>query len=269
MLDRWGVRRVAELGFVPFAFGYPTNIVRLVPQPLGIRLELIGSDQALGLMFHRSLNRLNARAFGNMGMPEWVQLDCGVLPSAFVGWARRARDLPRDLHDALAPDASPEDLVPVSEALAIPTAEPGTWASVSLASVWRGTRLGLATKALALAAYGARRTVGVCQYDSPALRVHTALGPLRIIDPRVEYHSKPHKTFIYALDDVPRLLDGQFPSVDGESVSFSTDALHELLPYTEQFGSGLGHLWIVPPGLVKGRVQCQWVKSQTHLRGEP
>ncbi len=267
--DRWGVGRLPRLGFVPFAFGYPTNLARLAHRPLDISLTLIRSDTAAGLAFHRTLNRLNALAFGGMGMPAWVQLDCGVLPSAFVGWARQAKDLPADLRTTIAPEAALDDLVPVAEALAIPTAEPGTWASISLASVWRGERLGVATKALALAAYGAQRTLGVCQYDSPALRVHTAFGPLRIVDPRVEYHSKPHTTFVYALDDVPAVLDGRFPSVAGEPVNFATDSLADLRPYVEASRSGLGYLWILPPGLAKGRVQCQWVHTDTSLQGEP
>jgi hypothetical protein len=61
-------------------------------------------------------------------------------------------------------------------------------------------------EAIALAAYRARRSIGICQYDQPALRVHTAFGKLRIVDASVAYHDHAPRTFVYAIDDVRRAL---------------------------------------------------------------
>ncbi|HMV68880.1 MAG TPA: hypothetical protein PKA64_18675, partial [Myxococcota bacterium] len=95
--------------------------------------------------------------------------------------------------------AGPDDLTPVAEALCVPSATPGTWVSVSLASVLPGLGLGLACKLLGLVACGARRALGVTQYDNPALRTHTRLGPLVIVEPTVPLHSRPDATFLYEI----------------------------------------------------------------------
>src|SRR5262245_34622577 len=90
--------------------------------------------------FYRLVNAGNARAFGGLGMPAWVQLDCCTLPTAMIGFAvaREALDgaLWRDLRGrvfATFGAAAAAELdgwrgpVPVSEYTALPSVEPGTF----------------------------------------------------------------------------------------------------------------------------------------------
>lgn len=198
---------IAELcadGFVPFAFGAADNLAHLRPTPLGAPLRLLPADGPAALSFHQQLSALNAAAFGGMGMPAWVQLDLGALPSAFIGWALPGHRLPPEL--ALRLGASPDDLVPVAETLAVPTLVPGRVMSCSMASVWPGRHLGLAAKLLGLAALGATEALGVTQYDNPALRSHTRLGDLEVVEPTLAFHSRPDVSFLYRLRITPALL---------------------------------------------------------------
>ena len=77
-------------------------------------------------------------------------------------------------------------LVPHSMYIAIPTHEDGVWMGHNLASVAEKVPgqpfggLGSLTKAVALAAYRTRRQLGVTQWSSRALFVHTRLGPLAL-----------------------------------------------------------------------------------------
>lgn len=189
-----------DAGFRPFAFGAAANLKRLRPSPLGVDLDLIPAEGAAALRWHRCLWRMNQHAYGGMGMPAWVQLDCCVLPSAFVGWSRRAADLPAELRGTIDPEAEDHAFLPVAESLSVPTAERSTWMSVSLCAVLPGWRLGLSSKTLALAAYGCPRTLGVAQYDNASLGIHTRFGPLRLRQARVPFHDKADRTFVYELD---------------------------------------------------------------------
>lgn len=189
-----------DLGFRPFAFGASANLRRLVVAPLGVPLTLLPAEGDAALPMHRALWRMNQHAYGGLGMPAWVQLDCGVLPSAFVGWMRRADALPAELRAVLDADASDDQFLPVAESLAIPTAEPGTWMSYSLCAALPGFGLGLLSKSLALAAYGCERALGVAQYDNSAVRIHCRFGPLHLREARVPFHDKAARTFVYSLD---------------------------------------------------------------------
>ena len=152
----------------------------------------------------------NQLAYGELGMPPWVQLDCATLPGAMVGFALPREKLPFHLTARLAAtvrarfgeDAAKalddyEGPWPVSEYCAAPTFVEGTVVGFSFFSLVRG--LGVPSKALALRCYGAREQIGSAQYSNPSLRGHTAFGPLELIPPRVQAHSRPNDTFVYRL----------------------------------------------------------------------
>jgi hypothetical protein len=239
-------------GLVPFAFGRSTNLDALDLTPLGVPLRPIAAERPASHRFHTLLHRMNAHAFGGMGMPMWVQLDCAALPSAFIGFAAAASQLPDALARAL--DAHGDELVPVAEALCVPSATPATWVSVSLAAVLPGLGLGLASKLLGLTACRVERALGVTQYDNIALRTHTRLGPLVIVEPQAPFHTRAESTFLYELQrpaagwhvDPP---DGGAPS----DISFDPDA-----PRAAAVIAGLhrraqaahSSLLILPPGLM-------------------
>lgn len=208
--------RLADLiarGFAPFAFGAADNLARLDPTPLGAPLLLLAAEDPDHADLHRTLNRLNGLAYGgaDLAMPLWVQLDCGLLPSAFVGFAQRRSALPEALRHDLDPRGGPDAWVPVSEAIAVPSLVPGRFVSFSLASLVPG--LGFATKLLALAATRCREAVGVAQYDNPALRLHARFGRLELLQARALGHRHPDRTCVYRLrvdpDRLTRLDRGE------------------------------------------------------------
>jgi hypothetical protein len=171
-----------------------------------------------------------------MGMPEWVMLDCGLLPTAFMGLCRRGAELQpqqraelnshlQRLEGVMSPERrhaeeligvphgpiSDEEWVPVAEFCALPTLSPGEIMGYSLFSLEQG--LGVRAKAIGLslhAALGASAQLGVAQYSNlPALKSHLRFGPLELIDPLTPLHTKAGETFIYRLKLPPSeaLLD--------------------------------------------------------------
>ena len=210
-------------GFVPYAFGAADNLRRVDLRPFGLEVRAIEADRATAEPFHRAMRRLNHHAFGAMAMPRWVQWDLAVTPSLFIGFAAPWEELPMPWRD---PEARRLGLVPVSEALAVPTAVPGRWASVSLASAVRG--LGFLTKLLNLAVLDVDEAVGVTQVDNPAVRTHLRFGPLALRQVALPFHDAASKSFSYALRpvraDLERLASGGAISLPHATASLPHDA---------------------------------------------
>lgn len=244
-----------DAGFVPFAFGARANLEQLHPEPFGAKLTMLPSDDPEHLHMHRLINVMNGVAYGSkdMGMPAWVQIDCGVLPSAFIGFAQPAEALPERLKWEMGLTGD-EPLVPVSEAISIPTLHPGTWMSYSMSTVLPGHALGYAAKILSLRAYGARRTLGVAQYDNFALRIHTRFGALQITEPFVPYHTCPDNTFVYALDlrggfVLDRLERGEVIADDREPTFWlRSDDSEAMRAMGENVRAGTHAYFLLPPG---------------------
>jgi len=160
--------------------------------------------------FFRMLNAGNALAYGGLGMPDWVQLDCCTIPTVMWGFARRLGDCPVALVEALsrtcaerfgsAPEPGADDWVPVSEFCALPSVEPGTAVGFSLFSLLPGLDLGVRSKALGLLGLGARRLIGVTQRESAAERVHRAFGELRVLVDRPVVHPRGERSYVYEVE---------------------------------------------------------------------
>lgn len=245
---------LSQRGFVPFAFGAAANLERLDGRPLGVPLRRLDAADPANASFHRLLNRMNGLAYAGMGMPLWVQFDCGVLPSAFIGWGRGARDLPERLRNSLGLTGD-EPLVPVAEALSVPSAVPSQWVSWSMCSVLPGHQLGFASKLVSLAAYKADSTLGVAQYDSGALRIHTRFGRLELVQPLANGHTHPERTFVYRLD----LRDPTWLKSLSEGATLPADRPTMLLDPTDtaqvrqldaRVRAGTHRYWLLPPGRV-------------------
>lgn len=252
------IANLVEAGFVPFAFGRRTNLDLLHPSPFGAELLMLDADDPANLPFHLFINRLNGLSYGgkDMGMPAWVQIDCGILPSAFIGFAVPASTLPERLKWRM--DISTYDgLVPISEAISIPTAEPGRWMSYSMSTVLPGHQLGYGSKLLSLRAYGCRTTLGVAQFDNFALRIHTRFGALKIVEPHVPYHTCPTNSFVYASDmrggqTLDRLERGEVVD-DSREPTFMLDSKDtpKMVQMGERVRAGTHEYWLLPPGAVR------------------
>lgn len=167
---------------------------------------LVDTTAATGSRFLDSLLRANRIAFtgttdmsqGALALPGWVMLDCYLLPSAIIGFAQRAAELPPDLFEALAPESG-DALVPVAAYTALPTPIVGRMIGISLFSITTGSRLGLRAKALALSVYRATDQWGITQFDSASLRIHANFGPLLLMSVEPPIHTFSFKTFVYRL----------------------------------------------------------------------
>ena len=162
--------------------------------------------------FFRLMNAANQKAFGDLGMPAWVQLDCATLPTAMTGLASRKRDLDPAFVQDLESRADvgvldDEALLPLAEYCALPTPELGHVLGFSFFSLVPG--LGVRAKALGLMAMQARVQTGVTQIDNTALRTHCRFGPLLVHKRGVQVHSRPGTTLVYRLQvpDASTLAD--------------------------------------------------------------
>ncbi len=253
------IGNLVEQGFVPYAFGSRPNLELLHPAPFGAELTMIPADDEEHLAFHHFVNRLNGLAYGgkDMGMPAWVQIDCGILPSAFIGFALPPERLPEKLKWQLG-IGNHEGLVPISEAISIPTAQNSRWMSYSMSTVIPGKKVGFASKVLSLRAYGCRSTLGVAQFDNFALCLHTRFGALEILEPHVPYHTCPSNSFVYGLDlqggaVLDKLERGGKVDDDREATftigSRDTDKMREM---AERTRAGSHRYWLLPPGAIRG-----------------
>ena len=90
----------------------------------------------------------------------------------------------------------PEDWFPVSMYIAIPTMQEGKWFGHNLSSLNRQLQynlsgLGLLTKFAALRFFQINILQGATQWFSPALPLHSQIGPLDILSSYTPIHSKP------------------------------------------------------------------------------
>jgi hypothetical protein len=217
----------------------------------------------------RVYNVLNATAFGAKGIPlqNWVMIDLGLLPSAFLlvtlsaqraaetltdhrlSAAARARIggvLPAVLDEARRLDyAGP---IPVAGYCAARSPIPDGWVGWSLCSAIPG--LGTTAKGLALAAYRARTLTGVAQYSDPALRVHRKFGRMRLLAAVLDLHPVPG-TMVYRTDVFEDDDDGAAAPEPTMMLDAHDPAAHRALQHRLDAGAEID---ILSPGLVDDRV---------------
>lgn len=151
--------------------------------------------------FFSLLNACNQVAFGGLGMPAWVQLDCCTLPGLMVGWGGPAEALDPSLRTRvceLLKESKGAGFWPYSEFCGITR---GQEELVGMSSFSLLPRRGLALRAKALGLWLSRAKVqiGMTQWDNPATALHCRFGPLQILSPRAHNHTKPDQTFVYRL----------------------------------------------------------------------
>jgi hypothetical protein len=213
----------------------------------------------------RIYNVLNATAFGDKGIPlqNWVMIDLGLLPSAFLlvtvtpeaahAALAEARSDRRREHSAHVLAAVIEEAhrlghegpLPVAGYCAAPTPVAGEWIGWSLCSALPG--LGTTVKGVALEVYRAHTLTGVAQFTDQALRVHRRFGPMEIMAPTLDLHPVPHtmvyRTHVYG----PEPEQAPTMWLDARDL----DAQREMQAKVD---AGTSRYFILSPGLADGQV---------------
>lgn len=234
------------------ALGASANAEALELKPAGVPVKFLPAEHQGPLVLqYRELNRL---AFGTLGIPSWVLSDLYLLPGV-IGLLRcPARMLNEEARQKL--QLADEEPAIGAAYYAAPSVVPGVFIGVSMLSFVRGIQAGAWVKVLTLKMLRARRLRGVAQWHNPSVRVHTRLGPLRLVGSVPGDHEYVDQSFLYETDlaDEPRLLQAMerrlVLPVTKRVGATDKPALLALLRRAEAGEV----LHIVPPGLEDGHV---------------
>jgi hypothetical protein len=221
----------------------------------------------------RIYNVLNATAFGDKGIPlqNWVMIDLGLLPSAFLlvtlplARAHAAADEARGYASERARTgqvlgavlAEAERLgydgpIPVAGYCAAPTPVAGGWVGWSLCSAIPG--LGTTTKGLGLEVYRAKTLTGVAQFTDQAIRVHRKFGRMEVVSAVLDLHPVPH-TLVYRTDVFSDDRE-RAPTtwMDARDLDFQREMQTKI-------DAGVSRYYVLSPGFVDNRVPILEVSS--------
>jgi hypothetical protein len=212
--------------------------------------------------FANQILTLESQAFAAsaMEMPRWVFYDCAIVPGFVAGFAYKTSELPRSIRDALT--IHPEqEWTPISLFIIIPTMAQGEWVAHNLSSLnhllpkeERFYGLGFLTKAFGLWYANVESCVGMTQWDSPAVRLHSHYGEFEILTSYTPVHSYA-KTMTYRLKVDPNYWSLFFTKrpVEGfleryEEANFEVNPLDErsLIEFQHRLESKQGPYFLKP-----------------------
>ena len=188
-------RRHPELRFA--ALGAQGNRDALDLEPFGVETTYYAAEAHPTLV--ERYRDANSAAFpGALSLPGWVLSDLYLLPAAIglIVCPARMLDVPKRKQLCLRGD----DLAIAAAYFCAPTLRDGVFVGVSLLSLLPRVLAGAWVKTLTLKMVRAERLRGVVQWGSPALRVHTRMGPLRVVSSVPGTHEFRAKSFVYESD---------------------------------------------------------------------
>jgi hypothetical protein len=230
------------------ALGSRANREALDLSPFGVAAKFYAAEEHPTLVErYRDANTL---AFpGELTLPGWVLSDLYLLPGTIglLTCPGSFIDVPTRKRLGVHPD----DLAIAAAYYPAPSVDRGTFIGVSLLSLTPKILAGAWVKALTLRMVRAQKLRGVAQWQSPAVRVHTRMGPLRVVSFVPGTHEFRAKSFVYESDLADatgwtnamarRAAPGSFekiPATDSERLA----ALCERAEAGER-------IYVVPPGL--------------------
>jgi hypothetical protein len=159
------------------------------------------------LEFAEQIYYIEGKAFGpsNMAMPRWVFYDCAIIPGFVAGFAMRTEKLPDSIRRVMR--TSPNlDWTPLSLFIIIPTMAKGQWVAHNLCAInsllpeeERFYGLGFLSKAFGLWYANVESCLGMTQWGSPALKLHSHYGHMQIVTAYTPVHSHA-KTITYRVE---------------------------------------------------------------------
>ncbi len=230
------------------ALGSASNEAFLDLEPFGVPVRFLAAEQHPTLV--ERYRDANAVAFpGDLSLPGWVLSDLYLLPAAIglLVCPGSFLDVPTRKRLGLGSD----ELGIAAAYYGAPTVNPGVFVGVSLLSLAPRMLAGAWVKALTLRMLRARTLRGVAQWKSPAVRVHTRMGPLRVVSSVPGTHEFRAKSFVYESDlsDDARwhgAMARRSQFTPELRVPSSDEARLAELCQRAEAGD---RVWIVPPGL--------------------
>ncbi len=229
------------------------NAAALERAPLGIHAELYEPSAHKELV--EQYLRLNHHAFRALPLPRWVLSDLYLLPGVIGLLLGPPSLMDEDARHAARLSDGGQGIL--AAYVGAPSVVPGRFTGVSLIGFTRGLGAGTWAKLLTLKMVRATHLRGVTQWDNPSLRVHTRLGPLKVLGPAPGGHELGGHSFVYETDltddaQVSSALTRSLPARPSRAVSpEDAGALGEILAEAQR---GRAHV-ILPPGLdEEGRV---------------
>jgi hypothetical protein len=179
------------------ALGSRSNLGALDLVPFGVPATFYAAEEHPTLV--ERYRDANSLAFpGELTLPGWVLSDLYLLPGTIglLTCPGNFLDVPTRKRLGVHPD----DLAIAAAYYPAPSIEPSTFIGVSLLSLTPKILAGAWVKALTLRMVRAQKLRGVAQWQSPAVRVHTRMGPLRVVSFVPGTHEFRAKSFVYESD---------------------------------------------------------------------
>ncbi len=194
--------------YIFYFLGNLSNLSNYKKKPFGKEIVLIDPYKKDNFAFIDLLNQMDGLSYGNksLAMEKWVALDCGILPSGFIGLAKKRLETPNYLLKKFNFSKGYEGLVPITEYCAIPSADKNTWIGHTCATLEKGAGLGLFSKLLGLEFFQIKKYLGVAQYHNTAVKTHAKISDLNLKTALTPAHSDPEMTFIYS-QEIPHNLE--------------------------------------------------------------
>jgi len=179
------------------ALGASANEASLDLTPFGCPARYLAAERHAALVDrYRAANLAAFR--GDLSLPGWVLSDLYLLPGAIGLLLCPASALAAEAQALLSLHA--DDQAIAAAYVAVPSVQAGTFVGVSLISFLPGIQAGAWVKALTLSMLRARRLRGVAQWANPSVRVHTRLGPIRLLGSVPGAHEQTEWSFVYETD---------------------------------------------------------------------
>jgi hypothetical protein len=176
----------------------------------GKSINFIDVKQTKSRFFLDLLTQLDGISYGNksMAMDKWVSLDCGLIPSGFMGLSKKIENTSEEILSKLDLNSNYTGLIPHTEFCAIPKMEPNHFIGHTCASIEPGKKLGLISKLLGIRMLGIENYTGVAQYTNNAVKTHSQISDLELISAITPSHSEKSMTFIYT-HSIPECFDSE------------------------------------------------------------
>jgi hypothetical protein len=179
------------------ALGSRMNAASMDLEPFGVKARFFAAEEHPALV--ERYRDANALAFpGDLALPGWVLSDLYLLPGAIGLLVCHGGFLEVPTRKRLG--IGVDDVAIAAAYYAAPTVASGTFIGVSLLSLVPKILAGAWVKALSLRMVRAKKLRGVAQWASPAVRVHTRMGPLRVVSSVPGTHEFRAKSFVYESD---------------------------------------------------------------------